>query len=442
METYRRKTPFRRTLATTIPPPSPLPPPPPPPPPEEDIFILKPASLFIKFMAFQVDLISNCLLSLSSSFLNFLSITSSKSLLRAEEARNTTEEAVLAATRVPSRVACGGGLVLRKLGFGFLGAAYVCLVLVIVMAFAIIIGVGLVQLWVEEPVFVKEPLHFDYTDVHPSAVHSLGGGLQGKKKRAIPSGHTFYVSVVLLMPESDYNRRIGVFQLTAEVISTTGGIIAKSSQPCMLHFRSLPIRLLRTFVLGIPLLLGYSTETQRIIVGLLKHKEGKPQTEAIRITLIPRAGTTSPPELYTAEIVLNSHLPPRKELVYNWKFTFYIWATFSVYIMLIVILVCCFKPFVFPTLTPTGARGQNQRDHSVEVVNFPQPEVRGDGEIPNTRRKWQRSRRRRPLFPHRMALTETVGSSALGTTGNRADMSEVIDDSGGFTDSESVCLGG
>ncbi|XP_042515921.1 seipin-1 [Macadamia integrifolia] len=390
-------------------------------------------------MVFQVDFISKQI----SSFLSFLSITSSESLHRADEARGTAEEAVYAATRVPSRVASGGVLVLRKLGFGFLGAAYVCLVLLIVLVVAIVMGVGLVQWWVEEPLFVREPLHFDYTDPHPIAVYSLGGGdMQGKRKRAIPSGHTFYVSLVLLVPESYYNRRIGVFQLTAEVISTNGERIAKSSQPCMLHYRSLPIRLLRTFVFGIPLLLGFSTETQRITVGLLKHKEGKPQTEAIRIQLIPRAGTTSPPELYTAELILNSHLPRQKELVYNWKFTFYVWTSLSVYIMLIIILGCCFKPFVFPKFTPTGLIGQNQRGHSVVVDNIPQPQVGGVGEISDTSRKWQRGRRRRPLFSHRVVLPENVGSSAYGTTVHRADMSEVIDDSGGFTDSESVCLGG
>ncbi|KAJ4957298.1 hypothetical protein NE237_014081 [Protea cynaroides] len=420
METHQKKPPPRRTFAITINPPSP--------PPfseeeedililkpdlseEEDLLILKPASLFIKLIVFQVEFTSNCLLSLVSSLISFLSTFSSESRHRVEKARDTTEEAVHATICIPSRVASGCGLLLRKLGLGFLGAAYVSLLLLIVMAFAVIIGVGLVQLWVQEPVFVREHLHFDYTEAHPSAVYSLHGGMQGKRKRAIPIGHTFHVSLVLLMPESDYNLQIGVFQWTAEVISTTGEIIAKSSQPCMLRFTSLPIRLLRTCVKCIPILLGYSTETQRMTVGLLKHKEGKPQTEAIRITLIPRAGTTTVPELYTAEIILNSHLPRRKEIIYNWKFTFYVWTSFSVFIMLI-ILVCCFKPFVLPTLLPRRFNGRNQREQSVVVDKDLRQIIGRDGEVSDTSRKWHRSRRPRPLFTHTMILPETVGSSA------------------------------
>ncbi|KAK2999653.1 hypothetical protein RJ639_023422 [Escallonia herrerae] len=32
--------------------------------------------------------------------------------------------------------------------------------------------------------------------------------------------------------------------LTAELVSTNGNVIARSSHPCILHFRSLPVRLM------------------------------------------------------------------------------------------------------------------------------------------------------------------------------------------------------
>lgn len=92
------------------------------------------------------------------------------------------------------------------------------MVLIAVFIIAVVVGVGLVQLWVEEPVFVRERLYFDYTEAHPKALFSFGGfeGLQGsqrKKQMGVPVGQTFYVSLALLMPESGFNRDIGVFQV-------------------------------------------------------------------------------------------------------------------------------------------------------------------------------------------------------------------------------------
>ncbi|OVA08184.1 Adipose-regulatory protein [Macleaya cordata] len=198
--------PPRRTLATS----TTLPPPSPPPDEAEDdggLLILKPTAWLIKIIAFQLEFVSNCLPSLSTPLFAFISMAS-ESLYRADLAREKTEDAVHAASRVPSRVAEGGELFFKKIGH--YKKIYVGLVLVVVMCVAVLIGVGLVRMWVEVPVILRETVHFDYTEVHPTAVLVLGGG--GKKKRAIPSGHTFYVSLVMLMPESDFNHQIGVFQ--------------------------------------------------------------------------------------------------------------------------------------------------------------------------------------------------------------------------------------
>lgn len=90
------------------------------------------------------------------------------------------------------------------------------MVLALVMAVAVILGVLLVNLWVEKPVVVREKLYFDYTDANPSAVFVFGGNRYGKHGGGgggVPVGHTFHVSVVLVVPDSDYNRDIGVFQV-------------------------------------------------------------------------------------------------------------------------------------------------------------------------------------------------------------------------------------
>lgn len=89
-------------------------------------------------------------------------------------------------------------------------------------------------------------------------------------------------------------------------MSSSGNVIAKSSQAWMLRFRSLSIRLA---MFGVPFLLGISDETQKQTLSLLKYKEGQPKAEAIVVSLLQRAGSMYLPELYEAEIIIKPELP-------------------------------------------------------------------------------------------------------------------------------------
>lgn len=169
---------------------------------------------FTKLVLLLADLIYNALSFIFSPVVFFMSVVSD-SYRRAEKTTVTIETAV---QRVPSAVIHGTVLLLKRLCFGIFGAAYVCMVLLLVLVVAVVLGVGLVQMWVEEPVLLRERLHFDYTEAHPVALFSFGGflGFEKSYKRkpmGVPVGHTFSVSVVLLMPESGFNREIGVFQV-------------------------------------------------------------------------------------------------------------------------------------------------------------------------------------------------------------------------------------
>ncbi|XP_052169961.1 seipin-1 [Diospyros lotus] len=359
--------------------------------------IPNPPFWFTNLLSFQADITYNFLASLLSPFFPPLTLVSP------DETKEGAE------TVAPSALTGGGGI-LRKIGMGVLGSMYVCMVLVVVMVVAAVLGVALVQYWVEEPVFVREELYFDYTEVHPQAVFRFGGA--GGKKKMVPVGHTFDVSLSLVLPESDFNREVGVFQLSAELISSNGEVIHRSSRPCMLRFRSLPIRLSRTFLMGMPLILGITSETQKLTVQILNHKEGYPRTEAVRISVIPRAGTFSAPQVYEAEIAMNSQLPWTKELVRRWKWTFCVWASLYIYITLLIVLFCGFKPIVFPF--SAGEREPDWRE-------LEQRRKRGREEAreySEELRKWQRSRSKRKAMILRRALPpdDDAGSSASSFT--------------------------
>lgn len=196
---------------------------------EVKYLIPKPSEWFPKLVSLQADLIYNSILTVCHPILCLFSIAS-ESYHQAEEAKETVESAV---RNAPSTIIHGALLLLKKLGCGFFGAAYVCVLLIMLLILATVVGIALVWLWLEEPVVVRERLHFDYTQAHPKAVFVFGGAagsLQGLAAASgagyfnaisgnkhiimgVPVGHTFTVSLELLMPESDFNRAIGVSQV-------------------------------------------------------------------------------------------------------------------------------------------------------------------------------------------------------------------------------------
>ncbi|KAK6911738.1 Seipin family [Dillenia turbinata] len=357
---------------------------------------------------------------------------SSESFYMAEDSKPRIESAIQMA---PSGLTRGGTVLLKRLPIGLLGAACVGMVLLMLIVVAALVGFCLVQIWVEEPVFVRERLYFDYTDAHPKAVLSFGG-FNGFLEKGVPVGQTFHVFLVLFLPESKYNRELGMFQLTAELVAQNGKVIAQSSRPCMIRYRSLPLRLMHTVAMSVPLILGISSETQKIFVDIIRHKERHPRTEAIIIKMIPRAGTSSLPQVYEAEIVMNSQLPWRKQVLRSWRWTFYVWTSLNIYMILLATLVCCFKPLFFPTMvTVSGFRNLlDQRGRAVAKEEAPkESQAKSWESIENSEafRRWQRRRRNRKEALGHRALSEGADSSASSTTTKRADSStaaEYLDD--------------
>ncbi|KAG5549304.1 hypothetical protein RHGRI_014602 [Rhododendron griersonianum] len=190
--------------------------------PYSNIPIPNPVSIFwalTKLICFQLltQAITNCV-SILLSPIFFLHSLVSESVQRAGEAKESVESTVRAAGRVilfPSTGAARKSvrILAKKVGVGFVGALYAFMAVTVMMGLAIALGVGLVHVWAEEPVLVREKLSFDYTHVHPNAVVFLfrGGGGRGggegfvnpygknmrKMGRLVPVGHTFSVSLTI-----------------------------------------------------------------------------------------------------------------------------------------------------------------------------------------------------------------------------------------------------
>lgn len=120
-----------------------------------------------------------------------------------------------------------------KFGWGLLWSIYVCVVLVALLMSAFVVSGILMNVVVEEPITIRENLNFDYTEKSPTAFVPITGcpetncGVECSEKldvvkfggmRVIPRDHKLQVTVSLKLPESGYNRNLGIFQVFGQII--------------------------------------------------------------------------------------------------------------------------------------------------------------------------------------------------------------------------------
>ncbi|XP_004233051.1 seipin-2 [Solanum lycopersicum] len=253
-----------------------------------------------------------------------------------------------------------------QLGWGCLWSVYVCFVLVGLLVSAFIMGGILIRIMVEEPIRMNEPLNFDYTAKSPVAyvpiIRSPGvtcgvdsqvevGMVDGV--RVIPPNHKLQVTVSLMLPESDYNRNLGIFQVRVDFLTSNGKVLSSARRPCMLQFKSNPIRLFSTFLKAAPLVTGYTSESQKLKVDLKGFTEGFIPTACLRVIIEQRAEFHpggGVPEIYTASLTLESELPFIKRMLWYWKTTLFVWVSMTLFTMEFLFALLCCKPLIIPSL--------------------------------------------------------------------------------------------
>uniref|UniRef100_A0A0D9XWX3 Seipin n=1 Tax=Leersia perrieri TaxID=77586 RepID=A0A0D9XWX3_9ORYZ len=210
--------------------------------------------------------------------------------------------------------------------------------------------------------------------------------------------------------------------IKSEAISASGITIATTTQPYMIRYRSSSIRLMQNTLLSLPLTMGILSESQSANLKLLYYREGHgrhKRTSLIRVMLQPRAMTVHLPQVYKAEIIVQTSLPWMKELIRASKWTLCVWVSLSVYVFILVLAICCVRvPSVFST------RDRRLYDHR-QVIETSDVRMRDLGERSNKRLsrdlgerfKWKERIRKRkaqhgPLQGDRMELKFTEGSTS------------------------------
>ncbi|KAL9346479.1 hypothetical protein Peur_061332 [Populus x canadensis] len=246
---------------------------------------------------------------------------------------------------------------LMQFGWGLFWSCYVCVILCGLLVFSVMLSGVLMRYLVEEPIKIRQDLIFDYTKDNPVAyvpIQSCGGvacceenigDFKSLNTRVIPPNHKLQVSVLLTMPESEYNRNLGVFQIRADFLSADGKTLASRSHPSILKFKSEPIRFLLTFLKAAPLVAGYISESQTLALKIKGFMERDVPTSCLKVIIGHRAEYrpgAGIPEIYDASIVLESELPLLKRIIWYWKKTIFIWTCMVLFMMeLLFALICC-----------------------------------------------------------------------------------------------------
>lgn len=109
-----------------------------------------------------------------------------------------------------------------RIGFAFFKSICVFSMLIGLLASGFILGGFMMRKLVDKPIQTREILNFDYTKTSPVAfVPIMSSGvvkenLESQKHistRTIPYNHKLQLTISLTVPESEYNQKLGVFQV-------------------------------------------------------------------------------------------------------------------------------------------------------------------------------------------------------------------------------------
>ncbi|KAK9085789.1 hypothetical protein Sjap_026200 [Stephania japonica] len=203
-----------------------------------------------------------------------------------------------------------------KILWGFFWAVYVYVLLLGILLSGFIIGAILMRYIAEEPIQMTESLTFDYGKSSPVAFVPIMS----------------CTSVTCTGENCNQNLQIGSFSgcpyssprvleilalplVKVDYLTRSGKEISSTSYPCMLRFKSELLRSVETILNGIPLIAGYSTESQIIQIKTRGFKEGDEPTSCIKVSIKQRAEygpagiTAGVPDIYSASLMLNSEPP-------------------------------------------------------------------------------------------------------------------------------------
>lgn len=127
------------------------------------------------------------------------------------------------------------------------------------------------------------------------------------QERIVSPHSTFDVHVQLDLPDSEYNRKVGMFQVKAELVNLNGETILDSMRPTLLRYQSPLVRWMKTLAYWPFHVAGFVEEKQTIDVRVFSKIRERRDFTRVAVKLLPRGQTKNGllPEVYSASTTIS-----------------------------------------------------------------------------------------------------------------------------------------
>ena len=138
------------------------------------------------------------------------------------------------------------------------------------------------------------------------------------QERIVSPHSTFDVHVQLDLPDSEYNRKVGMFQVKAELVNLNGETILDSMRPTLLRYQSPLVRWMKTLAYWPFHVAGFVEEKQTIDVRVFSKIRERRDFTRVAVKLLPRGQTKNGllPEVYSASTTISLRMNVLQKALY------------------------------------------------------------------------------------------------------------------------------
>jgi len=164
------------------------------------------------------------------------------------------------------------------------------------------------------PASLTKDLVFDYTAAAPVArvsfmAQKFANTEESKplKERIVSPKQNFDVDIEFVVPDSEYNVNVGMFQVNAKLLTPSGKTLLERSRPGIVKYTSKEVKWLKTIVWWPLHALGLIDEQQNVRVAMVQNyrEDNESPFTDIEVTMKPHAGSARLPQIYEARAVIH-----------------------------------------------------------------------------------------------------------------------------------------
>ena len=164
----------------------------------------------------------------------------------------------------------------------------------------------------------REGIYDEQTPNHVNEMENTAGDT------ILKPGQRYFVDIVLTLPESDVNKKLGVFMLNVDLRSRDGTLLARSKQSSLFPYESKLVGLSRKFMMLLPLISGVVDETKSLsLLCFDNYMDSHKTLSYAEISLqMPNhasyPGTTQAIQILSSEFHYGKMMSPLQRFVRKW----------------------------------------------------------------------------------------------------------------------------